>query len=250
MAVPDLYFVAGAGVVAGAANTLAGAGSLLTYPVLIGLGLPPVAANVTNDIGILAGNVSGTIGLRRFLVDQDQLLKSLLPRVAAGSLVGAILLLALPPVAFGWAAPPLLLVASLLTLAQPMVLKRSAAGHVRGRGAFYRAIELISAYGGYFGVGIGLLFMATLGMFVHQDTRHLNAVKTVLTLVANGLAGVLFALVGPVHWVAAAVLAGGSLVGGQLGAWLAGAIPSGALRAMVAVIGIGAAAWLFARQLY
>lgn len=248
MGYADVYAVAGAGLVAGAVNTLAGAGSLLTYPVLVGLGLAPVAANVTNDIGIIGGNVSGVLGLRHNLADHGLLLRRLVPRVAIGSLIGAVLLLELPAAAFAWAAPPLLLVASLLTLAQPALLKRGGERDRRRGRPFLAVVEAISVYGGYFGVGIGLLFMATLGLFVHESTRHLNAIKTVLQLVANGLAGVVFALVAPVHWVDAAALAGGSIVGGQLGAWLAGVIPAGALRAIVAVIGIGASAWLLARQ--
>lgn len=239
--------VAATGFVAGAVNTIAGAGSLLTYPVLVGLGLSPLAANVTNDIGVIPGNMSGAFGLRTSLRGQAPLLRELIPRVVVGSLLGAGLLLLAPASAFAWAAPPLLLLASALTLAQPWLARRSPpeSGHRR---RFHLAIEAISLYGGYFGTGIGLLFMATLGLFVNRSTHRLNAIKTILQLLSNALAGVVFAFLAPVHWTIAAFLAGGGIVGGQAGAWLAGRIPAGALRAIVAVIGIGAGAWLLARQ--
>jgi uncharacterized protein len=245
----DIVAIAATGVVAGAVNTVAGAGSLLTYPILVGLGLSPLAANVTNDIGVVPGSISGAVGLRRSLRGQQPLLRQLIPRAVIGSLVGAGLLLAAPAVAFAWAAPPLLLVASGLTLAQPYLTRRAGPGPSTRRRTFHATIDAIAVYGGYFGTGIGLLFMATLGLFVDESTLRLSATKTVLQLLANGVAGVLFAFVAPVHWGDAAALAGGSMVGGQAGAWLAGRIPAGALRATVAVIGLGAGLWLLARQL-
>jgi uncharacterized membrane protein YfcA len=248
MDLTDLAVVAGAGIVAGAINTIAGAGSLLTYPVLIAVGIPPLAANVTNDIGVVPGNASGALGLRASLKGQHSLLRRLVPRVAIGSLVGAVLLLVAPAGAFAWAAPPLLLVASALTLAQPALARRTPQAAGRRR-PLHAAVDAIAVYGGYFGTGIGLLFMATLGLFVDEDVHRLNAVKTILQLLANGLAGLLFALVAPVHWYVAAALAGGSLAGGQVGAWVSGRIPAGPLRVVVAVIGLTAGLWLLARQL-
>jgi uncharacterized protein len=244
----DLTAVALTGVIAGAINTIAGAGSLLSYPILVALGLPPLAANVTNDIGVVPGNVSGAIGLRGDLRGQRPLLRRLVPRVIIGSIVGAVLLLVAPATAFAWAAPPLLLIASILTLAQPALIRRSPPDGSRRR-SFHAAIDGIAVYGGYFGTGIGLLFMATLGLFVDEEIHHLNAVKTVLQLLANGVAGVVFAFVAPVHWYVAAALAGGTVAGGQVGAWAAGRIPAGTLRSSVAVIGVVAGLWLLARQL-
>jgi uncharacterized protein len=243
----QLVVVAAAGIVAGAVNTVAGAGSLLTYPMLVALGLPPLAANVTNDLGVVPGNISGALGLRDALRGQGALLRPLIPRVMVGSLVGAVLLLVAPASVFGWAAPFLLLTASALTMVQPVLIRRSKSRRQRNR-TFHAAIDVIAVYGGYFGTGIGLLFMATLGLFVADDAHRLNAAKTVLQLLANGLAGVVFAIVAPVHWTIAAALALGSVVGGQGGAWLATRIPAGALRVTVAVVGLGAGLWLLARQ--
>lgn len=244
----DYAAVGLAGVLAGAVNTLAGAGSLLTYPVLVAVGLPPLAANVTNDIGVLPGNISGAVGLRKALLGRRALLRQLLPGAVVGSLLGAALLLIAPASSFGWAAPPLILAASVLTLFQPMLTRRTHPAS-RSRRGLHAAVDAVAVYGGYFGTGMGLLFLAALGLFVDDTTRHLNATKNVLQALSNGLAGVVFAFVAPVHWLAATVMAGGSLLGGQAGAWASGRIPSSALRVAAAAIGIAASGWLFAREL-
>jgi uncharacterized protein len=236
------------GVVSGAINVIAGAGSLLTYPLLIALGLPPVAANVSNDIGMVPGNLSGVMGLRGDLTGQRQLLRTLVPRAMVGSVIGAGALLLAPGSAFAWVAPPLLLLASGLTLGQPMLARRTRRDAQRGR-LLHLSVDATSVYGGYFGTGIGLMFMAVLGVFRDETPAQLNAVKTVLQLVANGLAGVVFALVAPVDWPAAAALACGSVAGGQLGARLARHVSASMLRTIVASVGIAAAVWLASQQL-
>lgn len=244
----ELICIAVGGVAAGAVNTVAGAGSLLTYPVLVGFGLAPVAANVTNDLGVLAGNATGLVGLRHHFRGQRELLNRLVPRAAIGSLVGAALLLLAPAAAFAWAAPPLLLLASLVTLTQPAVIRwtsRLRGGHH----VFHLTIDLVAVYGGYFGTGIGLLFMATLGLFIEDTPHRLNAVKTLLQLLANGVAGVIFAFAAQVHWDVAAAMALGALGGGRVGVLIAGRVRAPTLRAVVAVVGVGAAAWLFADRL-
>jgi uncharacterized protein len=245
----ELLVIAFAGVAAGAANVLAGAGSLLTYPILIAVGLPPLAANVTNDLGVIPGNVSGMLGVRDGLRGQGAMLRTLVPRAMVGSLLGAGLLLAVPGAAFGWIAPPLLLAASALTLAQPALVRRTAGATSASQHSLHRVVELTSVYGGYFGTGIGLLFMAALGIFVDETPARLNALKTVLQLISNGIAGVVFAVVAPVHWPPAAALAAGTLTGGQLGARAIRYVSPAALRTIVAVVGIAASAWLFIQQL-
>src|ERR1700733_10113326 len=120
----EIAIVLTAGVAAGTANVVAGAGSLLTFPILVAVGLPPLAANVTNDIGVVAGNLSGVVGVREGLRGQRGLLWALVPRAVFGSLVGAVLLLVFPGGAFGWIAPPLLLASSAVTPAQPALARR------------------------------------------------------------------------------------------------------------------------------
>jgi uncharacterized membrane protein YfcA len=114
---------------------------------------------------------------------------------------------------------------------------------------FHRAIELNSVYGGYFGTGIGLIFIATLGIFVDETPARLNALKTVLQLISNAIAGVVFVFAAPVNWPLAAALATGTIVGGTLGARAVQYVSPSGLRTIVAVVGVAASAWLFARQL-
>jgi uncharacterized membrane protein YfcA len=242
-----LVEVAAAGVVAGAVNAIAGAGSLLTYPVLVAVGLPAKSANVTNDIGVVPGNLTGAFGLRKDLVGQAPLLAWVLPVASVGSIAGGLLLLLAPASTFEAIVPYMLLVASALTAVQPWLLKRLQRGDAAHRGWFVTGIWLVSVYGGYFGTGIGLLFLAVLGLFVPEPLRRLNATKQLLALFSNGIAGALFALFGPVHWLAALVLAASTAVGGPIGARLSHVIPAGALRIVVCLIGAGAAVYLWVR---
>ena len=243
----DLVALAVAGVAAGAVNTIAGAGSLLTFPLMIALGLSPLSANVTNDIGVLSGNVSGAIGFRHELSGQSARLRSLLPIAAVGSLIGAVLLLSFPARTFEQVAPFLLLVASVVTAAQP-ALARMAQRSTRPRHHPLRVvIAAIAVYGGYFGTGIGVLFFAALGVFVDDVATRLNATKQTLQLVSNGVAGVLFAFVAPVHWGVALVLAISTAVGGPIGARLSRRISAAALRALICTVGVVAAVILEVR---
>ena len=238
----DDVAVAAAGLFAGAVNAIAGAGSLLTFPVLVGVGLSPLAANVTNSIGVVPGNLSGTWGFRKELEGQGaRLLRFALPGVA-GSLVGGVLLLVLPSHSFALVAPVLVGLASVLTLAQPVISRKvSQTPSRRNTTALTVGIFAVSVYGGYFGSGIGVLFIAVLGIFVADRLARLNAAKTVLQALANGVAGVLFAFLAPVHWWLVLILSVSSAAGGPVGARMSSRIPAPALRLTIGVLGLASA---------
>jgi uncharacterized membrane protein YfcA len=241
--------VVGAGVLAGMVNTIAGAGSLLTFPVLVAVGLTPLAANVTNDLGVLPGNISGAVGFREELRGQRRLLLRLIPLSSGASLLGAVLLLAFPARAFEVVAPVLLLLASAITLAQPALARLARDSHRDGQGPLWASIAAISAYGGYFGTGIGVLFFAALGVFVEETPPRLNATKQVLALVCNGVAGILFAFVAPVDWWLVLILGVSSFAGGPLGVRASRVIPAHVLRVVIATAGAIAATVLGVRLL-
>ncbi|MCW2607420.1 MAG: integral rane protein [Frankiales bacterium] len=237
--------LAGAGLVAGAVNTVAGAGSLLTFPALLAAGLPPLSANVTNCLGLVPGSLSGAYGLRSELHGQRDRLVRLSLWAAAGSAVGAVLLLTLPGDAFDKVVPVLVGLAGLLVLAQPLVV-RAARREEGGPSspATGAAVGAVAVYSGYFGAAQGVMLIGVLGALAPQPLRQVNAVKNVVAVTANAVAGAIYAVVAPVDWTAVLVLALGSVCGGPVGAVLARRVPAGPLR-----LGIAAVALLVAVRL-
>jgi uncharacterized membrane protein YfcA len=243
--VTQAVLLAGAGVVAGTVNTIAGAGSLLTFPALLAAGLSPLAANVTNCIGIIPGSVSGAYGMRAELRGQRAALVRLSAWIGAGSAVGAALLLALPASAFDRIVAVLVAVAGLLVLVQPLVVRYvrqdDRAEHSRATGP---VVGAVGVYSGYFGAAQGVILIGVLGLLTTQPLRRINAVKNVIAVTANGVAGVVYAFVAPVHWLAALLLAVGSACGGPIGAAIASRVPATPLRVFIAVVALGVAAHL------
>jgi len=229
----------GAGLVAGTVNTIAGAGSLLTFPALLGIGLSPLAANVTNCLGVIPGSISGAYGLRAELRGHRALLVQLSCWVAVGSLVGAVLLLSLPGDAFDRVVPVLVGLAGVLVLAQPAILRRTRREQTsRPSRATGPAVAVVGVYSGYFGAAQGVLLIGTLGVLAPQPLRQTNAVKNVIAVTANGVAGVVYAVVAPVDWTAVLLLAVGSACGGPIGAVLARRVPAGPLRLGIAAVAL------------
>ena len=228
------------GVVAGTVNTIVGAGSLLTFPTLLAVGLPPITANVSNTIGLVPGGISGTLGYRGELGGQrDRLVRLGIPALLGGTL-GAAVLLVLPPAAFEVIVPFLLLFAAGLTAIQPWLTRRLES--VRARPAHDNplvalAVFLTGIYGGYFGAGQGVILMAFLLVLVHDDPQRLNGLKNGLIVMVNAIAAGIFILVAPVDWTAVAILAVGSIVGGQLGAGVGRRLSPKALRAAIVIVG-------------
>lgn len=254
--------VAAAGWAAGVINTIAGAGSLLTFPALLAAGLPPLAANVSNCIGVVPGSVSGAYGLRAELRGQTATLRRWGGSAAAGSTVGAVVLLNLPSSSFDRVVPVLVGAAGLLVLAQPLVARAArqdttaaatpgvtpdAGGGTAGPpepggGAVSRwttaVVAVLGVYAGYFGAAIGVLLIGTLGLLAPRPLRQLNAQKNVVAAAANATAGVIYAVFAPVNWLAVLLLSLSSAAGGPVGALLARRVPAGPLRVLIAAVSL------------
>jgi uncharacterized protein len=240
----DAVLVVVGGLVAGSANTIAGGGSLLSFPLLVALGLPPLDANVTNTVGILPAALGGIAGFRRELRGQGSRLLGLLPVSIVGALGGAALLLTTPAHAFNRIVPVLILLACAVLLLQQRIARllegqRSHRTWVLRAGLFVTAV-----YGGYFGAAVSVVVLALLAVTIDDTLQRLNAVKVPLAGAMNLVSGIAFAVFAPVHWVYVLVLAPSTLVGGRIGAAAARRIPDQPLRIAVVVLGVIAAAWL------
>jgi len=235
----ELAGLAGAGLLAGAVNAVAGGGSLISFPALLAVGYPSVPANVTNNVALLPGYVGGTYAYRRELSGQGGRARRLGVTSAAGGLAGAVLLDVSPPGVFEAIVPFLILLSCALLVAQPAaarVVERR--GHQGRPAAVHGGTFAASVYGGYFGAGLGIMLLAVLGAFLAEDLQRLNALKGLLSLVISAVAVVYFALFGPVVWAAAAIMAVTSLAGGQLGVRVARRLSADALRWVVVLFGV------------
>jgi uncharacterized protein len=247
----DLGLAALAAVAAGAVNALAGGGTLVTFPTLTALGLPPVAANVTNTIALAPGHLGATLAQRRDLSGQRARVVRLVPAAVLGGLAGGLLLLLLSERVFRQLVPWLILLAAgLLAVQEPVRawLLRRLRAHDRssppaGPGRASETIAVLpvfaaSVYGGYFGAGLSVIVLAALGLLIEDSLTRLNATKQAIGFAANTAAAALFLFSGQVHWPAAVVMTVGAVAGGALGGRLAGRVRPSTLRAVVVAVGI------------
>jgi len=239
-----------AGLAAGLVNAVAGGGSLLVFPALLAVGLPPLQANVTNSVAQWPGFLGLVLGGREELEGQRGRIVSLTAVAVAGSLVGCLLLLALPGAVFDTIVPVLVLLASLLLAAQSQ-LKRLAGNpgpDAPDRPALLLPVVFVaSIYGGYFGGALGVILISVLALATHDRLVRVNALKGVLSLIITTVTVVVFAIAAPVDWLAVAVLAPATLVGGFIGARVARRLPEAVLRWSVVTLGIAVAVYLFVR---
>lgn len=229
-----------AGVAAGVINTVVGSGSLITFPTLLSLGIPPITANIANTIGLAPGSVSGAIGYRRELEGQSRRLVRLGAFSLLGALTGALLLLRLPPETFTAVVPIFLLVASALVAFQPRLaplLTQRNVGAISWTPLLV-AVYLSGVYGGYFSAAQGVILMGLLGIFVVDDLQRQNALKNALQALVNIVAALVFIASGDVAWAPAALIAAGSIAGGQIGARLGRRIPTNVLRVVIVIVGL------------
>jgi uncharacterized membrane protein YfcA len=237
--------LAGAALVAGAVNAVAGGGSLISFPALLAVGYPALTANVTNSVALTPGYFGGTLGYRRELAGQRGRILALGVISAVGAVVGAVLLLISSAALFERIVPWLIFLACGLLAAQTRLARlvrerrpaepAGADGHTA---PLFAAQFLAAAYGAYFGAGVGIMMLAILGIFVADTLQRLNALKGLLSLLVAVIAAVAFALFADVRWVAVAVMAVASLVGGQLGVVLARRLNDQVLRWLVVAFGV------------
>ena len=243
----ELLAVAAAGVAAGASNSIAGAGSLITFPTMVALGLPPLSANVTNTVGIIPGYVGGVLGYSDLLRQQGERFARLLAPMLIGAVAGTAALLLTSNGAFEVIVPVLIAASCLLLLFQPRLNARLSHAGNEHSPYLTAGIVFCGAYGAYFGSAVSILLFAILALFVADTLQHLNAMKIVLVGCANLLAAVAYAFLAPVEWRYALTLMVSSLLGGRVGAHYARRIPSDPLRIGIAVFGLIVAAVLAVR---
>jgi uncharacterized membrane protein YfcA len=244
----DLALAALAAAGAGFVNALAGGGTLLAFPMLIALGVPPVAANVTSTLALCPGYLGATLAQRDDLRGQRGRLLRLVPASAAGGVAGGALLLASGDAVFRPLVPFLILLAALL-LAVQEPLRRWVLRRAGRRGDApdaerwaVPAVALAGIYGGYFGAGVSVIVLAVLGATLDDALPRLNALKQALALAANLAAALFFVVSGPVVWPAVAVMAAGALAGGMLGGRVAGRLRASTLRWTVVAAAVAIAA--------
>ena len=249
MTVWEILLLLAAGTAAGMINSVVGSGSLVTFPVLVALGNPPILANVTNNIGVLPGSISAAWTNRVILAGRWRRAFLLAIPAFLGGAAGAGLLLVLPPEAFRAIVPVLIAFACLLVMFGPALRRRLAArthGDDNSDAATPKIVLTVGAtavYGGYFGAAQGIILLSSLMLLMRGGIQVANAHKNVFAAAANLAAGIVFVLVAPVNWIAALVIAVGATAGGWLGARVGKRIPESVYR--IAIIVIGAAAIVY-----
>ncbi|QWZ07540.1 sulfite exporter TauE/SafE family protein [Nocardioides panacis] len=248
MDLPFVLAVLAAGFGAGFVLTAVGAGSLVSFPILVGAGLSPLVANVCNNVGLVPGGLTGAFGFRRELAGHRALVLRVATTSAVGALLGAVLLLALPPGAFSQVVPWLVLGSATLVGLGPFIASavRRRAVRLGVEVADDRVVmgprltglsALIGVYGGYFGAAQGVLLVAVLALGLDVPLSAVNGLKNVAVAAANVAATLVFVFFAPLDWPVVGLIAIGSVVGGWLGAHLGRRLPPTVFRVLVVVFG-------------
>ena len=239
----DLVLVGIAALFAGAVNALAGGGTLITFPMLVAVGIPAVSANITNTVALCPGYFGGTLAQWNDLRGQKNRLWLIVPASIVGGVLGGFLLLPTGEKLFKDLVPYLILLASgLLAIQDPVrawLMKRMGEGHgAKLEKLTWLPVGLASIYGGYFGAGLSVIVLSALGLTLDDTLTRLNALKQAVAFSVNVAAAIFFVFSGQVVWSAALVMAVGALIGGTLGGKLAGRIKPSTLRWTVVTIGV------------
>lgn len=244
MDILQILAVVAAGFGAGLINTVVGSGSLITYPVMVVFGVPPVTANIANTVGLVPGSVAGSWGYRRELARLRPLLLRLGAASVAGALIGAYLLTRLPSSIFSVVVPFLILFAALLVAFQPKI----AAAMTPVEGTRWRPLLIVvfltGIYGGYFSAAQGIILLGVLGLYLSADLQEQNALKNLLQTLVNIVAAIFFIALGHVAWDYAGCVAAGSVIGALVGAWVARRLPARFFRIFIVVFGLAMAAYM------
>ena len=252
MTLVEGVLVVATGVGAGVLSSTVGVASLLSFPILVALGLPPVVANVSNTLGMIPGGLGGVVGYRDEVREAGPIAKAIIIVCALGAVAGAALLLGLPPGVFEAIVPWLILFTCLLVGAQPRIAAwlraRNGEQHLERRhmSPVTTAFATVTGmYGGYFGAGAGVMMVAVLGLGTDLQLRIINGLKTLSLMVGNIVAGLIFVVVAHPRWDVVVLLAAGSLVGGYVGARIGRKLPDAVFRWAVVAAGITAAVLMF-----
>lgn len=241
----DVLFLIGAGFVSGLVGFVTGLASIVSYPALLSVGLSPVSANMTNTVALVAVGVGALANSSREVADTGPRLVRWSVYSAAGGLLGAVILWRAPEGSFESVVPALVAFAALALLLQPRI--RALSGGADRPGLYSAMLFTVSVYGGYFGAGAGVIFLAATLILTSETVWRATILKSFFLGIANLVAAIIFAFSGQVHWVAASAMAVGALLGGWCGPPVVKKIPPSVLRVAVAVAGFGLAVWLWVR---
>lgn len=240
-----------AGFWAGMINTIVGSGTLVTFPTLLFFGHAPVSANISNSLGLVAGGASGAWGYRHEIRGLGTMLKRLAPASFVGAVIGALLLLVLPPEAFEAIVPALILVGILLVVFGPKInawaRRRGADQLTPGRWvALITGILFAGMYGGYFGAAQGVILIGLMSVLLPLHVQAINGLKNVLSLIVNFVAAAVFLVVSPsvINWWVVAAIAIGAFLGGMAGAKVGRKLAPWLLRTVIVVVGVVAIVFL------
>jgi len=238
---------------AGMANALAGGGTLISFPALVALGVPEVVANITNTVALCPGYVGGALAQRKDLAGQKKRLLMLLPAAIIGGLAGGILLLYVSAHVFHVLVPFLILLAAILLAVQDRIrdwIRRHTGNDgTDKKGCRNAALPagLAAVYGGYFGPGLSVIYLAVLGLFLDDSLTRLNALKQCLSLATNVAAAVFFIFSGLIIWPLAIAMAAGALLGGAIGGHIVGRIDPARLKWLIVTIGLAVGLYYLVR---
>jgi uncharacterized membrane protein YfcA len=254
MGLTEAVLLVTAGLAAGVVNAIAGGGSLITFPTMLAIGIPPVSANVSNALSVAPGYASSVVGSRADLAGQGRRILRVAPTVLVGAGCGCALLLNTPHRVFDLVVPFLVLGAALMLAFQTRL--RGLVGHPqevsprRAAITLQMAVFLCGLYGGYFNAALGVLLVAGLALVLDETMARVSALKNLLSAVVGLVTVLVYSVFGPVHWAAVAVVAPATVVGGYLGARLARRLPARVLRAVIVTFGSAVGVYLLIRAAF